>query len=936
MCLGTCLALFAAQPRGTGNAQVINNKPSMTMAEKGNTFSEQLTQPVMAESMKAITPQQYFTSTGLTPNDNRLTKRAPRRVNADDVMATKIAFMQRYEYIKDNNEVVPCSALNYGGWDAEMEQWSDNEFGVYMLYQSIPFTIIVDYANSSAEMEMGYLAGWQWSDTVINAATTIISDTTEYLFVLDEAYLVDGSAEDITNLTGTLYSDGTLYFPDGWCVFLIDYVTTKTTQRQTTTVTYDTIWSVGDIYRNTYLMTANATHDYEYNGSHYQNNAYMFQYDGATAVAWNLYGLGYRGNYMNINADGSLVFPAMQCGGDMTSVREWLEENYPQYDWSSADHMYLMAYDDSTGYAAQDVDITGTATHDALSWDATAFTWWGSYTYDDGSSVQSIDEPLVAKAKAVGKKTQREVWNYMIDAPYTNNVLAFTDGEKFIFDTVAAPEIIVAEGDQAYTFTGSCEENGATVDFATFDPESGQITAFVDNPYVVQRSYKDQIVYLAAISRGYAVYKNDSQWIVNAFNVPAMEQSDDAFAIHHAEVLHGDTVIIPVSLTNGDEVTAFQTDLYLPEGFVLSGEVTLSDRKADHVFNTRVMPDGAIRILCYSTTLQPLAGNEGELFYLTVSTPQESAGDYTLTLKKSLLTTTNYEELNCGISTGTLTVLPYLKGDANDSRSVNVADIVTTAMYILGEDPNPFVFGAADMNEDGEITVTDIVLIAHMILYPDGNHASLLRAPIVGNSHNAMSGVASYLADNQRRVSIILEGQTDLTAFQLDLTLPAGMTASNFCLTDRSGNHDLQVNTLDNGKTRVMCFSPQLEGIEGNQGTLLTFDVNIDGSATGDILVDGIETVTTDCLTTNPDGFTIQMNGNGSTSVQEINNESRIYAEGNDIVIETPVEGTALVSDAMGRARRVNLQAGRNVIPAGASGIHIVRVGDKTAKLMLR
>ncbi len=81
--------------------------------------------------------------------------------------------------------------------------------------------------------------------------------------------------------------------------------------------------------------------------------------------------------------------------------------------------------------------------------------------------------------------------------------------------------------------------------------------------------------------------------------------------------------------------------------------------------------------------------------------------------------------------------------------------------------------------------------------------------------------------------------------------------------------------------------------------------------------------------------------GNSSTGVEEmaigeLARDVKIYAEGQDIVIETPVEQSAIVSDIAGHARRVNLQAGRNVIPAGGNGVHIVRVGEKSAKLMLR
>ena len=73
-----------------------------------------------------------------------------------------------------------------------------------------------------------------------------------------------------------------------------------------------------------------------------------------------------------------------------------------------------------------------------------------------------------------------------------------------------------------------------------------------------------------------------------------------------------------------------------------------------------------------------------------------------------------------------------------------------------------------------------------------------------------------------------------------------------------------------------------------------------------------------------------------ATSVDELPQDVEIHAEGQNLIIETPVDQTAVISDIAGHARSVNLRPGRNAIPVNASGIHIVRVGNHTAKLLLR
>ena len=73
-----------------------------------------------------------------------------------------------------------------------------------------------------------------------------------------------------------------------------------------------------------------------------------------------------------------------------------------------------------------------------------------------------------------------------------------------------------------------------------------------------------------------------------------------------------------------------------------------------------------------------------------------------------------------------------------------------------------------------------------------------------------------------------------------------------------------------------------------------------------------------------------------NTLVNEMLTNTKVYAEGLNIIIESPVEQRANISDIAGHVREANLQAGRNVIPVNSSGIYIVRIREKTTKLMLK
>lgn len=73
-----------------------------------------------------------------------------------------------------------------------------------------------------------------------------------------------------------------------------------------------------------------------------------------------------------------------------------------------------------------------------------------------------------------------------------------------------------------------------------------------------------------------------------------------------------------------------------------------------------------------------------------------------------------------------------------------------------------------------------------------------------------------------------------------------------------------------------------------------------------------------------------------TTDLNELAMNSKVYAEGLSIIIETTIEQKALISDMAGHVREINLQAGRNEIPVNASGIYIVRIREKSTKLMLK
>lgn len=76
----------------------------------------------------------------------------------------------------------------------------------------------------------------------------------------------------------------------------------------------------------------------------------------------------------------------------------------------------------------------------------------------------------------------------------------------------------------------------------------------------------------------------------------------------------------------------------------------------------------------------------------------------------------------------TATPLTAIKGDANGSMSVDVADVITEVNYITHQNPQPFIFEAADVNSDNEVNIIDVVATIDIILHPQANMEAIQEA----------------------------------------------------------------------------------------------------------------------------------------------------------------------------------------------------------------
>ena len=200
-------------------------------------------------------------------------------------------------------------------------------------------------------------------------------------------------------------------------------------------------------------------------------------------------------------------------------------------------------------------------------------------------------------------------------------------------------------------------------------------------------------------------------------------QDGDGLSVTKLKIVPGTVQKLAVELKNSEEYTAFQAELFFPEGISpvkdANGNytVSLSSRKTDHAISANVVSDGGLKVAAYSMKNSSFTGNSGDLFYVDIVSEATYEGAGTIEVKDILFTRTNdRKEVAFSDVTGTVDTKDVLKGDSNGDGKVNVSDIVEMVNYILGKPSSKFQFEPSDVNGDGQVNVTDIVNVVNIIL----------------------------------------------------------------------------------------------------------------------------------------------------------------------------------------------------------------------------
>lgn len=180
---------------------------------------------------------------------------------------------------------------------------------------------------------------------------------------------------------------------------------------------------------------------------------------------------------------------------------------------------------------------------------------------------------------------------------------------------------------------------------------------------------------------------------------------DNAVYFQDTTVKPGDKLVMPLMMKNKMEVAALRFDVCMPEGIEIdknsrgtayaitfNKEANRSDASI-HSLSSALQADGSVRVVCFSSNADIFLGNEGAILDFAVTvTGTAPSGKHQIVIKNIEMTT------------------PLGKSEYIDdiSSSIEIKSDTPT------QEDNTLKKG--DMNEDGKLSVTDIVILAKKIL----------------------------------------------------------------------------------------------------------------------------------------------------------------------------------------------------------------------------
>lgn len=259
-------------------------------------------------------------------------------------------------------------------------------------------------------------------------------------------------------------------------------------------------------------------------------------------------------------------------------------------------------------------------------------------------------EPDETKTLAFILDNDQELYGFQADISLPDGLVIVTNNGK--------PDITLSSrADDSYTVVSNLLANG-NVRLGAFSTShtalSGNSGALL---YMKVKADSDFVGGTLSMTNVIFIGANDHDIELDDYSIQLGTTHNDSFYIPDFKIAVGETQKIGVILDNETVFTAFQADIYLPDGLtIVANSFKLSDRGTkDHTISVRSFSDGRTRVACFATNNVTFSGNRGVLLEFEIFANKDVAESCLIELKNQLFSTTTAKEYVLSNSTTVVT-----------------------------------------------------------------------------------------------------------------------------------------------------------------------------------------------------------------------------------------------------------------------------------------
>ncbi|KAF0128257.1 MAG: hypothetical protein FD155_3357, partial [Bacteroidetes bacterium] len=401
----------------------------------------------------------------------------------------------------------------------------------------------------------------------------------------------------------------------------------------------------------------------------------------------------------------------------------------------------------------------------------------------------------------------------------------------------------------AVSFESGYFENLGSNSFAL---GAGQSTTRIVRFYATLKGTYDQLM---------SIQSNDPDQVLTQIDLHAIAFAVNELHCGSMQAASGTQQTLSLQINNMEAFVGFQFDLFLPAPLTyVSGSALLNPARSNgHQVIVSMVNATTLRVIGFSASNQAFNGNEGMIVSLDFDV-NGTGGWYPLNLGNVIIGDESGDNIESASYGGGLTITAP---DIHASNSINFGNVAVNSsgiqnltIYNYGQEEltiESIVFTDAIFSLVNTLPITiqpwnSQQISIHLQPQTTGQATCQMRifsddpdeTPFIVelNGHvyspnyltvasvNGVSGTTVTLP-------ISVENFDPFVGFQFDLVLPEGCNyvASSAVLDpSRKQDHVLSVSTLSNGTIRVLAFSMQQLPFLGNEGTIVTLQINLEES----------------------------------------------------------------------------------------------------------